>query len=93
MFGYGYGYGYGRRTLAVAKRHAGMLPKQLPAPASSFPKTATFLTNNRHLRRGQDHGHLCQLRRDDAEEQTYEATLVSSSENNDIAVHESTRRV
>lgn len=80
MFGYGYGYGYGGRggTQEYTETAAGS--------GIIISEDGYILTNN-HVISGADKITVyVNSGEDDAEEQTYEATLVGSSENNDIAV-------
>lgn len=83
MFGYGYGYGYGGRG------GRGGTQKYTETAAGSgiiISEDGYILTNN-HVISGADKITVyVNSGEDDAEEQTYEATLVGSSENNDIAV-------
>lgn len=82
MFGYGYGYGYGNRggrggTQEYTKTAAGS--------GVIISEDGYVLTNN-HVISGADKITVYVNPGDGSEEQTYEATLVGSSESNDIAV-------
>ena len=83
MFGYGYGYGYGGRG------GRGGTQKYTETAAGSgiiISEDGYILTNN-HVISGADKITVyVNSGEDDAVEKTYEATLVGSSENNDIAV-------
>ena len=82
MFGYGYGYGYGNRggrggTQEYTKTAAGS--------GIIISEDGYVLTNN-HVISGADKITVYVNSGDGSEEQSYEATLVGSSESNDIAV-------
>ena len=82
MFGYGYGYGYGNRggrggTQEYTKTAAGS--------GVIISEDGYVLTNN-HVISGADKITVYVNPGDGSEEQSYEATLVGSSESNDIAV-------
>ena len=77
MFGYGYGYGYGGRggrggtqEYTETAAGSGIIISEDGYVISGADKITVYVNSGE----------------DDAEEQTYEATLVGSSENNDIAV-------
>ena len=82
MFGYGYGYGYGNRggrggTQEYTRTAAGS--------GIIISEDGYVLTNN-HVISGADKITVYVNSGDGSEEQSYEATLVGSSESNDIAV-------
>ena len=82
MFGYGFGYGYGNRggrggTQEYTEKAAGS--------GVIISEDGYVLTNN-HVISGADKITVYVNPGDGSEEQTYEATLVGSSESNDIAV-------
>ena len=79
MFGYGYGYGYGNRggTQEYTQTAAGS--------GVIISEDGYVLTNN-HVISGADKITVYVNPGDGSEEQSYEATLVGSSESNDIAV-------
>ena len=82
MFGYGYGYGYGNRggrggTQEYTRTAAGS--------GVIISEDGYVLTNN-HVISGADKITVYVNPGDGSEEQSYEATLVGSSESNDIAV-------
>ena len=82
MFGYGYGYGYGNRG------GRGGTPEYTQTAAGSgviISEDGYVLTNN-HVISGADKITVYVNPGDGSEEQSYEATLVGSSESNDIAV-------
>ena len=82
MFGYGYGYGYGNRG------GRGGTPEYTQTAAGSgiiISEDGYVLTNN-HVISGADKITVYVNSGDGSEEQSYEATLVGSSESNDIAV-------
>ncbi len=82
MFGYGYGYGYGNRG-----GHGGTQEYTQTAAGSGIiiSEDGYVLTNN-HVISGADKITVYVNSGDGSEEQSYEATLVGSSESNDIAV-------
>ena len=82
MFGYGYGYGYGGRggrggTQEYTEKAAGS--------GVIISEDGYVLTNN-HVISGADKITVYVNPGDGSEEKTYEATLIGSSESNDIAV-------
>ena len=82
MFGYGFGYGYGNRggrggTQEYTEKAAGS--------GVIISEDGYVLTNN-HVISGADKITVYVNPGDGSEEKTYEATLVGSSESNDIAV-------
>ena len=82
MFGYGFGYGYGNRggrggTQEYTEKAAGS--------GVIISEDGYVLTNN-HVISGADKITVYVNPGDGSEEKTYEATLIGSSESNDIAV-------
>ena len=82
MFGYGFGYGYGNRggrggTQEYTEKAAGS--------GVIISEDGYILTNN-HVISGADKITVYVNPGDGSEEKTYEATLIGSSESNDIAV-------
>ena len=83
MFGYGFGYGYGNR----GGRGGTQEYTQKAAGSGVIISEDGYVLTNNHVISGADKITVyVNSGEDDAEEQTYEATLVGSSENNDIAV-------
>ena len=83
MFGYGYGYGYGGR----GNRGGTQEYTETAAGSGIIISEDGYILTNNHVISGADKITVyVNSGEDDAEEQTYEATLVGSSENNDIAV-------
>lgn len=83
MFGYGYGYGYGGR----GGRGGTQEYTETAAGSGIIISEDGYILTNNHVISGADKITVyVNSGEDDAEEQTYEATLVGSSENNDIAV-------
>lgn len=83
MFGYGYGYGYGGR----GGRGGTQEYTETAAGSGIIISEDGYILTNNHVISGADKITIyVNSGEDDAEEQTYEATLVGSSENNDIAV-------
>ena len=83
MFGYGYGYGYGGR----GGRGGTQEYTETAAGSGIIISEDGYILTNNHVISGADKITVyVNSGEEDAEEQTYEATLVGSSENNDIAV-------
>ena len=83
MFGYGYGYGYGGR----GGRGGTQEYTETAAGSGIIISEDGYILTNNHVISGADKITVyVNSGEDDAEEQAYEATLVGSSENNDIAV-------
>ncbi len=83
MFGYGYGYGYGGR----GGRGGTQEYTETAAGSGIIISEDGYILTNNHVISGADKITVyVNSGEDDVEEQTYEATLVGSSENNDIAV-------
>lgn len=83
MFGYGHGYGYGGR----GGRGGTQEYTETAAGSGIIISEDGYILTNNHVISGADKITVyVNSGEDDAEEQTYEATLVGSSENNDIAV-------
>ena len=83
MFGYGYGYGYGGR----GGRGGTQEYTETAAGSGIIISEDGYILTNNHVISGADKITVyVNSGEDDAEEQTYEATLAGSSENNDIAV-------
>ena len=83
MFGYGYGYGYGGR----GGRGGTQEYTETAAGSGIIISEDGYILTNNHVISGADKITVyVNSGEDDAEEQTYEATHVGSSENNDIAV-------
>lgn len=83
MFGYGYGYGYGGR----GGRGGTQEYTETAAGSGIIISEDGYILTNNHVISGADKITVyVNSGEDDAEEKTYEATLVGSSENNDIAV-------
>lgn len=83
MFGYGYGYGYGGR----GGRGGTQEYTETAAGSGIIISEDGYILTNNHVISGADKITVyVNSGEDDAEEQTYEATLVGSSENNDITV-------
>ena len=82
MFGYGYGYGYGNR----GGRGGTQEYTQTAAGSGVIISEDGYVLTNNHVISGADKITVYVNSGDGSEEQTYEATLVGSSESNDIAV-------
>ena len=82
MFGYGYGYGYGNR----GGRGGTQEYTQTAAGSGIIISEDGYVLTNNHVISGADKITVYVNPGDGSEEQTYEATLVGSSESNDIAV-------
>ena len=83
MFGYGYGYGYGGR----GNRGGTQEYTETAAGSGIIISEDGYILTNNHVISGADKITVyVNSGEEGAEEQTYEATLVGSSENNDIAV-------
>ena len=83
MFGYGYGYGYGGR----GGRGGTQEYTETAAGSGIIISEDGYILTNNHVISGADKITVyVNSGEDDAEEQPHEATLVGSSENNDIAV-------
>ena len=83
MFGYGYGYGYGGR----GGRGGTQEYTETAAGSGIIISEDGYILTNNHVISGADKITVyVSSGEEGAEEQTYEATLVGSSENNDIAV-------
>ena len=82
MFGYGYGYGYGNR----GGRGGTQKYTQTAAGSGIIISEDGYVLTNNHVISGADKITVYVNPGDGSEEQSYEATLVGSSESNDIAV-------
>lgn len=82
MFGYGYGYGYGNR----GGRGGTQEYTQTAAGSGIIISEDGYVLTNNHVISGVDKITVYVNSGDGSEEQSYEATLVGSSESNDIAV-------
>ena len=82
MFGYGYGYGYGNR----GGRGGTQEYTQTSAGSGIIISEDGYVLTNNHVISGADKITVYVNPGDGSDEQTYEATLVGSSESNDIAV-------
>ena len=82
MFGYGYGYGYGNR----GGRGGTQEYTQTAAGSGIIILEDGYVLTNNHVISGADKITVYVNSGDGSEEQSYEATLVGSSESNDIAV-------
>ena len=82
MFGYGYGYGYGNR----GGRGGTQEYTQTAAGSGIILSEDGYVLTNNHVISGADKITVYVNSGDGSEEQSYEATLVGSSESNDIAV-------
>ena len=82
MFGYGYGYGYGNRC----GRGGTQEYTETAAGSGIIISEDGYVLTNNHVISGADKITVYVNSGDGSEEQTYEATLVGSSESNDIAV-------
>ena len=82
MFGYGYGYGYGNR----GGRGGTQEYTQTAAGSGVIISEDGYVLTNNHVISGADKITVYVNPGDGSEEQSYEATLVGSSESNDIAV-------
>ncbi len=82
MFGYGYGYGYGNR----GGRGGTQEYTETAAGSGVIISEDGYVLTNNHVISGADKITVYVNPGDGSEEQSYEATLVGSSESNDIAV-------
>lgn len=82
MFGYGYGYGYGNR----GGRGGTQEYTETAAGSGIIISEDGYVLTNNHVISGADKITVYVNSGDGSEEQSYEATLVGSSESNDIAV-------
>ena len=82
MFGYGFGYGYGNR----GGRGGTQEYTQTAAGSGVIISEDGYVLTNNHVISGADKITVYVNPGDGSEEQSYEATLVGSSESNDIAV-------
>ena len=82
MFGYGYGYGYGNR----GGRGGTQEYTQTAAGSGVIISEDGYVLTNNHVISGADKITVYVNPGDGSEEKTYEATLIGSSESNDIAV-------
>ena len=82
MFGYGYGYGYGGRGGRGGTQE---YPETAAGSGIIISEDGYILTNN-HVISGADKITVYVNPGDGSEEKSYEATLIGSSESNDIAV-------
>lgn len=82
MFGYGYGYGYGNR----GGRGGTQKYTQTAAGSGIIISEDGYVLTNNHVISGADKITVYVNSGDGSEEQSYDATLVGSSESNDIAV-------
>ena len=82
MFGYGYGYGYGNR----GGRGGTQEYTETAAGSGVIISEDGYVLTNNHVISGADKITVYVNPGDGSEEQAYEATLVGSSESNDIAV-------
>ena len=82
MFGYGFGYGYGNR----GGRGGTQEYTQTAAGSGIIISEDGYVLTNNHVISGADKITVYVNSGDGSEEQSYEATLVGSSESNDIAV-------
>lgn len=82
MFGYGYGYGYGNR----GGRGGTQEYTETAAGSGVIISEDGYVLTNNHVISGADKITVYVNSGDGSEEQSYEATLVGSSESNDIAV-------
>lgn len=82
MFGYGYGYGYGNR----GGRGGTQEYTQTAVGSGIIISEDGYVLTNNHVISGADKITVYVNSGDGSEEQSYEATLVGSSESNDIAV-------
>ena len=82
MFGYGYGYGYGGR----GGRGGTQEYTETAAGSGIIISEDGYILTNNHVISGADKITVYVNPGDGSEEQAYEATLVGSSESNDIAV-------
>ena len=82
MFGYGYGYGYGNR----GGRGGTQEYTETAAGSGIIISEDGYVLTNNHVISGADKITVYVNPGDGSEEQAYEATLVGSSESNDIAV-------
>ena len=85
MFGYGYGYGYGNRGGRGGRGGTQEYTQTAAGSGVIISEDGYVLTNN-HVISGADKITVYVNPGDGSEEQSYEATLVGSSESNDIAV-------
>lgn len=82
MFGYGFGYGYGNR----GGRGGTQEYTQKAAGSGVIISEDGYVLTNNHVISGADKITVYVNPGDGSEEKTYEATLIGSSESNDIAV-------
>ena len=82
MFGYGFGYGYGNR----GGRGGTQEYTQKAAGSGVIISEDGYILTNNHVISGADKITVYVNPGDGSEEKTYEATLIGSSESNDIAV-------
>ena len=82
MFGYGYGYGYGGR----GGRGGTQEYTETAAGSGIIISEDGYILTNNHVISGADKITVYVNPGDGSEEKTYEATLIGSSESNDIAV-------
>ena len=80
MFGFGYGYGFDDRRSSPREY------TQKAAGSGVILSEDGYIVTNNHVISGADKITVYVLREDSNEEDSYEATLVGSSESNDIAV-------
>ena len=82
LFGYGYGYGYGYPRGGQQREYT-----QTSAGSGVIISSDGYIVTNNHVISGADKITVYVMPEEDgAEEETYEATLVGTSESNDIAV-------
>ena len=82
MFGYGYGYGYGNGNRGGSREYT-----QTGAGSGIILSEDGYILTNNHVISGADKITVYVMPEDGkSEEATYDATLVASSESNDIAV-------
>ena len=82
LFGYGYGYGYGYPRGGQQREYT-----QTSAGSGVIISSDGYIVTNNHVISGADKITVYVMPEEDgAQEETYEATLVGTSESNDIAV-------
>ena len=81
LFGYGYGYGYGDGGRRSPREYT-----QKAAGSGVIISDDGYIVTNNHVISGADKIVVYVANDNDAEESTYEATLVGTSESHDIAV-------